>query len=216
MEIEVRLNVPLEIEGGPTAFFGRVLAKQKLANIPTGPVRAYEMFDLYYDTPDHRLAKNGIGLRLRVKGHEAFVTMKRSVTQDGALARREEVEEPLDQARLNWVMGLIKEFAGEGPFPVEAFANGQECGGLVVSLEIRQARTEIHVGDLAVLSLDVVNYPNVVSSPFFDLEIEAKQGKLSETLLREIEQELHALSDGYLRPAAVSKLQRGLNFKRRP
>lgn len=216
MEIEIRLLVDLAIEGGPAALFAKILSKPKLANLPTGPVRAYEMFDVYYDTPDHLLAKNGVGLRLRLKGNEALVTMKRGASQSGALTRREEVEEPLDQARLDWVMSLIKEFVGEGPFPVEAFASGQECGGLVPSLEIRQARTEIHVGDMAVLSLDVVEYPNVVASPFFDIEVEAKQGKLSETILREIERELFALADGDLRPAPVSKLQRGLNFKRIP
>lgn len=216
MEIEIRLNVDLAIEGGPAALFAKILARPKLANLPTGPVRAYQMFDLYYDTPDQLLAKNGIGLRLRVKGQEAYVTMKRGGSQSGALTRREEVEEPLDQARLDWVMSLIKEFVGEGPFPVEAFANGKECGGLVPSLEIRQARTEIHVGDFAVVSLDVVEYPGVVASPFFDLEVEAKQGKISESILREVERELYALADGYLRPAPVSKLQRGLNFKRRP
>lgn len=216
MEIEIRLNVDLAIEGGPAALFAKILAQPKLANMPTGPVRAYEMFDVYYDTPDHRLAQNGIGLRLRVKGREAFVTMKRGGSINGALTSREEVEEPLDQARLDWVMSLIKEFVGEGPFPVEAFASGQECGGLTPSLEIRQARTEIHVGNLAVVSLDVVEYPGVVASPFFDLEVEAKQGKLSESILREIERELYAMADGDLRPAPVSKLQRGLNFKRHP
>jgi inorganic triphosphatase YgiF len=216
MEIEIRLNVNLAIEGGPAALFAKILARPKLANLPTGPVRAYEMFDVYYDTPDLKLAQNGIGLRLRVKGQEAYVTMKRGASQNGALTRREEVEEPLDQARLDWVMSLIKEFVGEGPFPVEAFANGKECGGLVPSLEIRQARTEIFVGNMAVVALDVVEYPNVVASPFFDIEVEAKQGKLSETVLREIERELYALADGDLRPAPISKLQRGLNFKRRP
>lgn len=216
MEIEIRLNVDLAIEGGPAALFAKILTQPKFANLPTGPVRAYEIFDLYYDTPDQLLAQNGIGLRLRVKGQQAYVTMKRGGSQSGALTRREEVEEPLDQARLDWVMGLIKEFVGEGPFPVAAFANGKECGGLVPSLEIRQARTEIHVGDFAVLSLDVVEYPDVVASPFFDIEVEAKQGKISESILREVERELYALADGDLKPAPISKLQRGLNFKRRP
>jgi inorganic triphosphatase YgiF len=215
MEIEIRLNVDLAIEGGPAALFAKILARPKLANLPTGPVRAFEMFDVYYDTPDQTLAKNGIGLRLRVKGQEALITMKRGASQSGALTRREEVEEPLDQARLDWVMSLIKEFVGEGPFPVADFAGGKECGGLVPSLEIRQARTEIWVGQMAVVSLDVVEYPGVVSSPFFDLEVEAKQGKLSESILREVERELYAIAGGYLRPAPVSKLQRGLNFKRR-
>lgn len=215
MEIEIRLNVNLAIEGGPAALYAKILAKPKLANLPTGPIRAYEMRDLYYDTPDQLLAQNGIGLRLRVKGGEAYVTMKRGASQNGALTRREEVEEPLDQARLSWVMGLIKEYVGEGPFPVADFANARECGGLVPSLEIRQARTEIHVSDFAVISLDVVEYPGVVSSPFFDVEVEAKQGKISESILRDIERELYAMADGDLRPAPISKLQRGLNFKRR-
>jgi inorganic triphosphatase YgiF len=216
MEIEVRLNVLLAIEGGPAALFAKILARPKLANLPTGPIRAYEMHDIYYDTPDQKLAQNRIGLRMRVKGGKTYVTMKMERSQEGALARREEFEEPLTQERLNWVLSHISDLIGEGPFPAEDFANGKPCGSLVPSLEVRQARTEISVGDLAVVTLDVVEYPNVVASPFYDIEIEAKKNKVSEEILRQIERELYQLAGGDLKPAAVSKLQRGLNFKRRP
>ncbi len=214
MEVEIKLNVKPAIEGGPVMLFTRLAMHPKLAGRPLGPIRKYEIRDLYYDTEDGALARAGAGLRSRAINGRPFVTLKVNRYRDGALSHREEFEEPLTQERLDWVLSHVREHIGEGPFPVEAFAAGKRCGSLVPVLEIGTARLVRPIGTEAELTLDMVEYPGLAAHPYFDIEVESKVGKAGERLIRQVETELYQLAGGYVSPAGMSKLERGLKLKK--
>jgi len=66
---------------------------------------------------------------------------------------------------------------------------------------------------VAELTLDMIEYPGLAASPFFDVEVESKSGKMGERILRAVETELYNLAGGNLAPATLSKLERGLKLK---
>lgn len=213
MELEIKLNVRPAIAGGPVMLFTKLTMHPQLAGHPLGPISKYEIRDFYYDTKDGALAKAGAGLRLRVMNGLPYVTLKINQYQDGALTGRQEFEEPLNQERLNWVLSHVKQHIGEGPFPGEDFASGRPCGTLVPLLEVGTARLVRPIGNVAELTLDMVEYPGLSAHPYFDIEIEAKTGKAGERILRQAETELYALAGGDLAPATVNKLERGIKLK---
>lgn len=216
MEIEIKLNVKPAIPGGPVLFFTRLTMLPQIAGQPLGGIKKAEIRDLYYDTEDGALAKAGIGLRSRLyEGGLPLITLKISQFQDGALTRREEFEEPLTQERLDWVLSQIKEQIGEGPFPAEAFYTGKPAGPLQPVLEVATARLVRPIGSVAELVLDMVEYPGLSASPYFDIEIESKSGKGGERAIRTIETELYSMAGGDLAPARMSKLERGLKLRER-
>lgn len=211
MEIEIKLSVMDSVAGGPLAFFGRLLEQAQLAGVGLGGVRKSAIRDVYYDTADGALARAGAGLRLRVQDRRHLVTLKLSRYQDGALTAREEFEEPLSQNRLTWVLSHVRALVGAGPFPVAGFQAGSLCGSLVPLLDLQTARLTRAIGREALLVLDTVVYADFNQTPFFDIEVEARSG--GERLLRQVEEELHALAGGKIEPARYSKLERGLRLK---
>jgi len=213
VEVEIKLNVKQAIEGGPVMLFTKLTMQPLLAGYPMGPIQKYEIHDLYYDTADGALVKAGAGLRCRVVNGGAWVTLKVNKYQDGALTSREEFEEPLTQERLDWVLSHIQDLVGEGPFPAEDFAAGRTCGSLSPVLRVETARLTRAVGQVAELSMDMVEYPGVSIHPFYDIEVEARAGVSGERAIREIETALYQLADGNLAPATASKLERGLRLK---
>lgn len=215
MEVELKLNVKPAITGGPIMLFTKLTMHPHLAGFPLGGITKHEIRDLYYDTPDGALAAAGAGLRSRLQDNVPYVTLKKSAFKDGAITGREEFEEVLTQERMDWVMSHVKDIVGEGPFPVEDFAAGRPCGGLVPLLVIGTARLVRPIGNLAELTLDMVEYPGMSASPYFDIEVEAKAGKAGERILRQVETELYALAEGNLAPASMNKLERGLKLKER-
>jgi len=215
MEVEIKLNVKPAIEGGPIMLFTRLSMVPQLGGLPLGGVSKHEIWDRYYDTPDGALSRSGVGLRSRLQDGVPYVTLKINRTKDGALSRREEFEEQLTQPRMDWVMSQINDLVGDGPFPVEDFAAGKACGPLVPTLTVGTARLVRPVGDVAELVLDMVEYPGLAASPFFDIEVEAKIGSTGERILRAVETELYGLAQGSLAPAALNKLERGLRLRER-
>lgn len=213
MEVEIKLNVKQAIEGGPVMLFTKLTMQPLLAGYPMGPIQKYEIHDLYYDTADGALVKAGAGLRCRVVNGGAWVTLKVNRYRDGALTSREEFEEPLTQERLDWVLSQIQDLVGEGPFPAEDFAAGRTCGSLSPILRVETARLSRAVGEVAELSMDMVEYPGVSIHPFYDIEVEARAGSAGERSLRQIEDALYQLAEGNLAPATASKLERGLRLK---
>lgn len=216
MEIEIKLNVKPAIPGGPVLFFTKLTMLPQIAGLPLGGIRKAEIRDLYYDTEDGALAKAGIGLRSRLaEGGQPLITLKINQHHEGALTRREEFEEPLTQERVDWVLAHIKEQIGEGPFPAESFFSGKPAGSLQPVLEVATARLARPVGNAAELVMDMVEYPGLSASPYFDIEVESKSGKAGERIIRAVETELYSLAAGDLAPAHVSKLERGLKLKAR-
>lgn len=213
MEVEIKLNVKPAIVGGPVMLFTKLTMHPALASYPMGPITKLEIHDLYYDTADGALAKVGAGLRCRVVNGLPWVTLKINSFHEGALTRREEFDEPLNQERLEWVLSHIQEQVGEGPFPAEEFAAGRSCGSLEPVLRVDTARLLRPVGPVANLCMDMVEYPGISTHPYFDIEVEAKSGKAGERIIRQIEDELYVLAGSDLAPATVSKLERGLKLK---
>lgn len=213
MELEIKLNVKPAIAGGPFLLFTKLTMHPSLAGQPLGPIRKAEIRDLYYDTADQKLAEIGAGLRVRIQNNQPFITLKIDRYRDGSLTQREEFEEPLVQERLDWVLSHVKEWIGAGPFAAEDFLNARACGGLVPILEVGTARLLRPIGHVAELTLDLVEYPRVSVTQYFDIEVEAVAGKAGEQILRQVEDELHRLAGGDLAPATLSKLERGLKLK---
>ncbi|HYG59322.1 MAG TPA: CYTH domain-containing protein [Symbiobacteriaceae bacterium] len=213
MEVEIKLNVRPAIVGGPISLFTKLTMLPQLAGFQLGGITKHEIRDLYYDTPDGALAAAGAGLRSRLLDNVPYVTLKISSFRDGALTGREEFEEILTQERLDWVLSQVKHIVGDGPFPVEDFNAGRACGGLVPTIQIGTARLVRPIGNLAELTMDMVEYTGLSASPYFDIEVEAKSGKAGERILRQVETELYALAGGDLAPATLNKLERGLRLK---
>lgn len=215
MEVEIKLNVKPAIEGGPASLFTKLTLMQNLGGYPLGQISKAEIRDLYFDTADGALAKAGAGLRLRVQEGLPFVTLKINKVQDGALTRREEFEEPLTEERFNWVLSQVQEQIGAEPVSFADFAAGRQAGSLLPVLEVGTARLSRDVGQEATLTMDMVEYPGLSAYPYFDVEVEANQGKAGESFLRTVETELYRLAGGDLAPAKLSKLERGLKLKER-
>ncbi len=213
MEVEIKLNVKPIIVGGPVMLFTRLTMQPSLAGFPLGGITKHEIMDMYYDTPDGALAKAGAGLRSRMVDGVPHVTLKKDQQRDGALVAREEFEEVLTQERMDWVLSHVQEIVGEGPFPVEDFAAGRPCGNLVPQLIVGTARLVRPIGEVAELVMDMVEYPGLSASPYFDIEVESKSGKMGESILRRVETDLYQLAGGNLAPAKLNKLERGLRLK---
>ncbi len=213
MEVEIKLNVKAAIRGGPALLFTRLSMLEGLGNLSLGPVFKLEIRDLYYDTVAGDLAKTGSGLRMRSENGRRKVTLKKGAFVDGALTRREEYEEPLTQERFEWVLSHLRTEIGAGPFLVDDFRAGLPCGVLVPMLCVDTARITRQIGAAASLVLDMVEYPGLTISPYYDIEVEAIGSQAGEAFIRQVETELHALTDGSLSPAGMSKLERGLKLK---
>ncbi|HWI65035.1 MAG TPA: CYTH domain-containing protein [Symbiobacteriaceae bacterium] len=213
MEVEIKLNVKPAIVGGPIMLFTKLTMLPQIAGFPLGDITKHEIMDMYYDTPDGALAKAGAGLRSRIQDGTPYLTLKIGRYRDGALTGREEFEEVLTQERVDWVMSHARDLVGEGPFSAEDFHGGRPTGGLTPVLIVGTARLARPIGEVAELTLDMIEYPGLAANPFFDIEIEAKAGKMGERILRAVEEELYAMAGGDLAPAMLSKLERGLRLK---
>ncbi|HWI51299.1 MAG TPA: CYTH domain-containing protein [Symbiobacteriaceae bacterium] len=213
MEVEIKLNVKPAIVGGPIMLFTKLTMQSHLAGLPLGDITKHEILDMYYDTPDGALAKAGAGLRSRVQDGIPYLTLKIGRFRDGSLTGREEFEERLNQERVDWVMSHARDIVGEGPFSAEDFNTGRPTGGLVPILIVGTARLARPIGEVAELTLDMIEYPGLAANPFFDIEVEATAGKAGERILRVVEQELYQMAGGDLAPASLSKLERGLKLK---
>jgi len=213
VEVEIKLNVKPAIVGGPIMLFTKLTMQPQLAGFPLGDITKHEIMDMYYDTPAGALAKAGAGLRSRIQDGVPYLTLKIGRYRDGALTGREEFEEVLTQERVDWIMSHVKDIVGEGPFSAEDFHAGRPTGGLAPTLIVATARLARPIAEVAELTLDMVDYPGLSASPYFDIEVEAKAGKAGERILRAVEEGLYDLAGGDLAPASLSKLERGLKLK---
>ena len=68
-----------------------------------------ELADTYYDTEDWRLYRAGYALRIRRDGQDAEATMKALAPAEGALRRRHEISEPLEEETPTAASGPVGE-----------------------------------------------------------------------------------------------------------
>lgn len=216
MEVEIKLHVLPGVPGGAERLFERLAAESSLGGYPLGRPTRIPMRDLYYDTAGSNLARAGAGLRLRKEGRSTLVTLKLKRAQQGALAVREEYEMELDATGLAGTLDRIRPLIGSQPVPFADFAAGRPAGPLIPVLEIRTERIARAVGDVAVLTLDRVEYPGLALHPYHDIEVETLHGQAGEAALRRLEQALLQLVPGSLVPATQNKLERGLRLKEAP
>lgn len=215
VEMEVKLQVLPSVEGGPAAFFERLAGVDSLGGLRLGDVQPIDIRDVYFDTPDGRLAAARAGLRLRIENGKPLITLKVTRQQSGALSEREEYEYPLDEAGLDRVLARLRPLIGSEPVPRAEFAAGRPAGPLVPVLEVCTERRARSVGEAATLTLDKVTYPGLAPEAYYDIEVEAEPGLEDPSLLRALEQALTQLAGGQMRGVSQSKLERGLQLRSR-
>ncbi|HEX4882683.1 MAG TPA: CYTH domain-containing protein, partial [Casimicrobiaceae bacterium] len=91
VEVELKLRVP-------PAAVPKLRSHPALAAHRHGPVRRERLAATYFDTPDLRLAAQGIALRVRRERGRWVQTIKTAGTTAGGLARRDEHEWDLGRA----------------------------------------------------------------------------------------------------------------------
>ncbi len=200
--------MPLEIElkyslGEDLAQ--RILSQRSLAGRALTPFVTKTVTDIYFDTPDARVARAGYALRFRRKGDKASLQLKSLTPATGAWHRRRELhivtEHPTRPQR--WpdtpAARLLREIVAEQP--------------LRPLFTIHQQRHEARVLDetglpFALLSLDEVRWQaDEKERRAWELEIELlPQG--DEASLRKLAAALQATPG--LHPQAVSKYERGM------
>jgi inorganic triphosphatase YgiF len=100
-EIELKLEVaPSELE--------KVLAHSLLRESPDG-ARTQTLYSTYFDTPDHRLQKAGISLRVRRNGDLRIQTVKADRAPEGIALARSEWEHEIEGDRPDY--SLVEETA---------------------------------------------------------------------------------------------------------
>lgn len=184
-EVELKLRVPPD-------RLQQLAACPVLADRALAPPRRRELASTYFDTPDRRLARRGLALRVRRVGRRRIQTLKAASQGTSALADRAEWEVPI---------------AGEAPdlaaFPDPA---AREAAGLVLPgelapvFETRIERTELAVG------WPQREQPEAVIAVAIDRGIIRADGK--EEPVSELELELERGSERAL--AALAEALRGV------
>jgi CHAD domain-containing protein len=204
MAIEQNTEIELKYRLLDLAAGERFLAAEALGPFrAVSAARAAQHEDRYLDTSDGALARAGYAARVRQARGGTVVTVKSTTAQDGALARREELEGPADRTAEPhaWppsaARSLILELCGDAPL-VE----------LVTVRQLRRKRRLKAVDATAELSLDEVDVVarGRVIHRFAELEAELTSG--DEARLIELRPIFEA--DGSLIPATGSKLEAAL------
>lgn len=199
MYTEIELKYSLD-----EAAAREILARQQLGSWRLGPFTTEVVTDVYYDTPDGRVARAGYALRFRQSDAERMLQLKSLTPTAGALHRREEVHLPTT-----------------APTSPQKWPDGPEKRLLLAILDkrplvplfsIRQRRHVAPVLDesgrsFALLTLDEVRWrAGEQERRAWELEVELlPQG--DESRLQALARELSTFSG--LRPQPMSKYQRG-------
>lgn len=206
--------------GGEAAVLHNLAALTGLGPYRLGPAVLHRIRDVYYDTEQRSFSAARVALRMREQDGFRWVTIKAGRRRAGALAEREESEQPLDACSLGRALadlverGLLSADAAAA-VDVVAFGAGQASGPLAPVLATATERVERAVfrGDayVAELALDTICYEGLPVRAFYDIEAEAKAGG-GEADLHALQELLQQAAGGALAPGTESKLARGLRL----
>ena len=175
MEIEIKLG-PVNVE---TA--ARVFADPALEPC-LGPVSITGMHTVYYDTPDRRLRRERITLRLRKEGPRSVCTLKTGGENLEGLSQRVELEQeaPDLETGLRAILQMPELPAGVRPL-LAAGSFAPTCGARFVRKEVRVTMEDV----CFLLSFDQGElYAGDNTAPLGEIELELCDGSV-EGLVRE-------------------------------
>lgn len=219
-EIEIALLIRSD---RPHEVADRVAALDGVAGYRLVPRDSQEIRDRYLDTPDHRLRRSRVGLRIREVDGARRITLKgeRRGGGPGEPADRMEVELPWSRAALARVLEVLAELGvvlpqpGGGVGEADPFAALGELGLGVVQDRSNRRRVRDVVADgeegpaLAELVVDRVRYAFYGrGARHHEVEVEAKASR-DPGLLREVAEALRGRFPGALVPWPHSKQATG-------
>ncbi len=184
-----------------------LLSRRRLGGFLLTPFAVKEVVDVYYDTPDGRVAQAGYALRFRRKGEKTSLQLKSLTPASGAWHQRQELHIPTDHPAdpERWPgtpeSRFLQQLLGHQP--------------LQPLFTIRQKRHEARVLDasgapFALLSLDEVQWQAAGrEEKGWELEIELLPGA-DEAILRQLATALQGMSG--LAPQSASKYERGMTL----
>ncbi|MGE5095746.1 MAG: CHAD domain-containing protein [Betaproteobacteria bacterium] len=170
--------------------------------------RGQSLHAIYFDTPDHRLARHGFALRVRREGRRWIQCLKRGRTGEAGLHARDEWEVARPDATIDAAL-----FAGTPLDAVLATAAARKRLRPIFTVEMHRTTwtTDVAGGGRVEVALDRGEVRHGARrSPVSELEIESLEGdpaavfRMAEALLDHVA----------LRPSAVSKAQRGYALAR--
>jgi len=169
--IEVELKVTLDAEEE-----ARLRRHAALTRLRTEPRRTETLVSVYFDTPDHALARAGIALRLRKVGRRWVQTIKRGREGGDGLFSHQEIERPAPGGRL-----ALNGPDPEGVYRSIAEVTGERPLAPVFETRIRRTRETLRTEDgseieLAIDSGEVV--AGEASEPIHEAELELQAGKV--------------------------------------
>jgi inorganic triphosphatase YgiF len=182
-----------------------LLQERRLAGNILTPFVTKTVDDVYYDTPDSRVAQAGYALRIRRKGDETALQLKSLTPAAGAWHRRRELHIP----------SADPQHPDRWPHTPEARFLRKVIGGrpLQPLFNVHQQRHEAQVLDesgapFGLLSLDQVRWEaHGRSKEAWEMEIELLPGG-DEARLRALADALQKMTG--LHPQTISKYEQGL------
>ena len=203
-EIELKLTLPT---ADPAGLLHRLSAIPVLAQSDAAGMRSAKLHNIYFDTPDHRLHRQRIALRLREKSGSSqpqwLQTLKIGASTESALSQRGEWEFALKDAALSYALLQQTPWAALDPDGT-LFASLKPCFTTEFERTVWQvlwddgSRVEVAFDKGQVLAADN-------SSPLCELELELVSGQ-ARALFDVAALLAHSVA---VLPATVSKAQRG-------
>ena len=202
MTTEIELKYSLD-----EAAAREIMQQPRLGPFTVGQFSTNEITDIYFDTPDRRLARAGFALRFRRKGEKRVLQVKSLTPATGAWHARRELAIPTDMPTppTRWPdtseAAFLREIIGDQP--------------VQPLFTLHQIRHEAPVLDeqgnaFALLSVDEVQWQaEEKEARAWELEAELLEGG-DEARLRTLQQALTTLPG--LTPQAESKYERGLKL----
>lgn len=181
-----------------------------LSDLRSGPVEHRRMLTSYYDTPDWRLLKDGVFLRLRKAGDQWLQTVKTSGKVTDGLHQREEWEVPLNSAEFD--LALLRQTPLR-PVIEDEGAWAQVDAIFVTDFEREIWQLRLSDGTEVEFAYDVGEVRTLdKNTPIHEIELELVSGDVDQ--LQQLAEQLK--KDWNLKPAELSKAALGYRLNNAP